>query len=103
LLEKQGNMPIVLDSKYLLQNPGLMLKRLCNMLEISFDQKMLRWEKGAIKEDGIWAKHWYANVHNSSGFLPYTGKKIQLSGSNVPLAKKCKPYYEFLTAKSIQL
>jgi len=102
-LEKQGNMPIVLDSKYLLQNPKLILKRLCNLLEISFDKKMLRWKQGGRKEDGIWAKHWYANVHNSTGFLPYNGKEIQLSGSNVMLAKKCKPYYEFLTAKSIQL
>ena len=103
LLEKQGNIPIVLDSKYLLQNPELMLKRLCNMLEISFDQKMLKWEKGARKEDGIWAKHWYANIHNSTGFLPYVDKEIKLSGSNVTLEKRCKPYYEFLTAQSIQL
>ena len=103
LLEEQGNMPIVLDSKYLLQNPELILKRLCNLLEISFDQKMLKWGKGVRKEDGIWANHWYANIHNSTGFLPYTEKEIKLSGSNVTLAKKCKPYYEFLTAKSIQL
>jgi len=102
-LEKKDNTPIVLDSKYLLQNPELMLKRLCNMLEISFDQKMLRWEKGARKEDGIWANHWYTNVHNSTGFLPYTEKEIKLLGSNTTLAKKCSPYYKFLTAKSIQL
>jgi len=102
-LEKKDNTPIVLDSKYLLQNPELILKRLCNMLEISFNQKMLRWNKGARQEDGIWANHWYTNVHNSTGFLPYTEKEIKLSGSNVTLAKKCKPYYEFLTAKSIQL
>jgi hypothetical protein len=102
-LEKKDNTPIVLDSKYLLQNPELMLNKLCNILEISFDKKMLKWKKGARKEDGIWAKHWYANIHNSTGFLPYTEKEIKLSGSNVTLAKKCKPYYEFLTAKSIQL
>ena len=102
-LEEQGNMPIILDSKYLLQNPELILKRLCDLLEISFDQKMLKWRKGARKEDGVWAKHWYANAHNSTGFLPYAEKEIKLSGSNVTLAKKCSPYYEFLTAKSIQL
>ena len=102
-LEEKDNTPIVLDSKDLLQDPELILKRLCNMLEISFDQRMLRWNKGGRKEDGIWANHWYTNVHNSTGFLPYTEKEIKLSGSNVTLAKKCKPYYEFLTAKSIQL
>ena len=103
LLERQGNMPIVLDSKHLLQSPELILNKLCAILEILFDKKMLKWKKGARKEDGIWAKHWYANVNNSTGFLPYAGKEIQLSVSNVILAKKCKPYYEFLTAKSIQL
>jgi hypothetical protein len=102
-LEKKGKIPVVLDSKYLIQNPELILSKLCDMLGISFDKKMLKWKRGARKEDGIWAKHWYANVHNSTGFLPYTGKEIQLSGSNVMLAKKCKHYYEFLTAKSIQL
>ena len=102
-LEKEDNTPIILDSKYLLQSPELMLNKLCDILEISFDKKMLKWKKGARKEDGIWAKHWYANIHNSTGFLPYTGKEIKLSGSNVTLAKKCSPYYEFLTAKSIQL
>ena len=103
LLDKQGRAPIVLDSKYLLQNPELMLKELCSILEMSFDKKMLKWKKGARKEDGVWAKHWYANIHNSTGFLPYTKKEIQLSERNMKLAKKCKPYYEFLTAKSIQL
>jgi len=102
-LEKKGKTPVVLESKYLLQNPELILNKLCDMLEISFDKKMLKWKKGARKEDGIWANHWYTNVHNSTGFLPYTEKEIKLSGSNVTLAKKCKPYYEFLTAKSIQL
>ena len=102
-LEQQGNIPIVLNSKHLLQNPELILNKLCAILEISFDKKMLKWKKGARKEDGIWAKHWYANIHNSNGFFPYAKKEINLSVSNVTLAKRCKPYYEFLTAKSIQL
>ena len=102
-LIKMGQTPIVLDSKYLLQNPQKILKKLCLLLNIAFDKGMLQWKKGARKEDGIWANYWYTNVHNSTGFLPYTEKKIQLSGSNIALAKECNPYYEFLTAKSIQL
>ena len=102
-LEQQGNIPIVLNSKHLLQNPELILNKLCAILEISFDKKMLKWKKGARKEDGIWAKYWYANIHNSTGFFPYSEKEITLSKNNMTIAKKCKPYYEFLTAKSIQL
>ena len=102
-LEKRGEKPIVLDSKYLLQDPKLILKKVCALLEIPFDKKMLKWEKGVRKEDGVWAKYWYSNVHNSTGFLPYIKKEINLKDSNLELAQQCKPYYEFLTAKSIQL
>jgi hypothetical protein len=102
-LKEIGKTPIVLDSKYLLKNPELMLRKLCDVLGISFDEKMLKWEKGARKEDGVWAKYWYKNIHNSTGFLPYAKKEITLTGSNAELAEECLPYYEFLTAKSIQL
>jgi hypothetical protein len=100
-LENRGEVPIVLDSKYLLQNPELVLKNICRLLEIPFDEKMLKWKKGARKEDGIWAKYWYKNIHNSTGFLPYTAQKITLTESNAETAEACLPFYEFLTAKSI--
>ena len=102
-LERRGIEPIVLDSKYLLKNPELMLSKLCKILDISFDEKMLEWKKGARKEDGVWAKYWYKNIHNSTGFLTYAKKAITLTGSNAELAEECLPYYKFLTAKSIQL
>ena len=102
-LERRGIEPIVLDSKYLLKNPELMLSKLCKILDISFDEKMLEGKKGARKEDGVWAKYWYKNIHNSTGFLTYAKKAITLTGSNAELAEECLPYYKFLTAKSIQL
>jgi len=102
-LERRGIEPIVFDSKYLLKNPELMLSRLCKILDVSFDKKMLEWKKGARIEDGVWAKYWYENIHNSTGFLPYAKKAITLTGSNAELAEECLTYYKFLTAKSIQL
>ena len=102
-LKEIAENPIVLDSKYLLKNPELILRKLCNILDISFDEKMLKWEKGSRKEDGVWANYWYKNIHNSTGFLPYINKEITLTGSNAELAEECLPYYEFLTTKSIQL
>ena len=102
-LERRGIEPIVFDSKYLLKNPELMLSRLCKILDVSFDEKMLEWKKGARIEDGVWAKYWYENIHNSTGFLPYAKKAITLTGSNAELAEECLTYYKFLTAKSIQL
>ena len=100
-LKNRGKEPIILDSKYLLQNPALILKKICLLLEIPFDKKMLEWERGARVEDGIWASYWYKNIHNSTGFFPYTTQTITLTESNAILAKECLPYYEFLTAKSI--
>ena len=102
-LEERGVTPIVLDSKYLLQNPELILNKLCDILEIPFDKKMLKWRKGARKEDGVWASYWYKNIHNSTGFLPYTKREITLTGSNAELAEECLPYYKFLTTKSLHL
>ena len=64
---------------------------------------MLRWKKGGREEDGIWAKYWYKNLHDSTGFLKYEKKKIILSTRNEKLAKDCLSYYEFLNIKSIRL
>ena len=102
-LEKSRKTPIVLDSKYLLQNPELALKKLCSLLNIPFDNEMLKWESGSREEDGVWEKYWYKNVHNSTSFLEYTEKEITLENSNLELYEKCKPYYKFLTNKSIKI
>ena len=102
-LMKTGNPPVILDSKYLLQNPKLILQKLCLLLAIEFDEKMLQWEKGARQEDGVWAKYWYTNIHNSTGFFPYEEKEIDLKNKALELYEECFPFYEFLTAKSIKI
>ena len=102
-LMKLGKPPIILDSKYLLQNPELVLQELCSLLAIEFDKNMLRWERGARKEDGVWAKYWYKSIHNSTGFLPYEEKHINLKNTDMRLYEECLPFYEFLTSKSIKI
>ena len=79
----------------------IILQKLCLLLAIPFEEKMLNWKKGARQEDGIWAKYWYKNLHNSTGFFPYIEKEISLKNSNLELSEKCEPYYKFLTNKSI--
>lgn len=59
---------IVLDSQELLKSPKVVLQKLCSRIGIPFDEDMLSWTAGARKEDGCWAKYWYANVHKSTGF-----------------------------------
>ena len=78
-LEKSHDNPIVLDSKYLLKNPSEILKKLCALIDIPYFEDMLRWERGPKNEDGIWAKYWYDNVHDSTSFIPYKKKSIHLN------------------------
>lgn len=95
-LKKNGKTPIVIDSDELLKNPEIYLKKLCNLLNIAFSEKMLQWKKGGIPEDGIWAKHWYKNVHNSEGFAVQKSSSQPLPKHLEPLLNEALPYYETL-------
>lgn len=95
-LKKNGKTPIVIDSDELLKNPEIYLKKLCNLLNIPFSKKMLQWKKGGIPEDGIWAKHWYKNVHNSEGFAVQKSSSQPLPNHLEPLLAEALPYYEIL-------
>ena len=95
-LKKNGKTPIVIDSDELLKNPEIYLKKLCNLLNIPFSEKMLQWKKGGIPEDGIWAKHWYKNVHNSEGFAVQKSSSQPLPKHLEPLLNEALPYYETL-------
>ncbi len=95
-LKQNKNTPIVIDSDELLKNPETYLKKLCLLLNISYSEKMLQWKKGGITEDGIWAKHWYANVHNSEGFSLQKSSNQPLPEHLEPLLKEALPYYETL-------
>ena len=91
------NLPvIVIDSKSILLNPEAQLTKLCKAIGIPFDKAMLSWEKGARQEDGIWAKYWYANVHNSTGFQTYRPKTEPFPRYLEPLLEECEACYKEL-------
>ncbi|MDH5368350.1 MAG: sulfotransferase family protein [Cyclobacteriaceae bacterium] len=93
---------IIIDSGELLNNPENILRKLCLLLKIDFDKKMLSWEIGGIKEDGVWAKHWYSNVHQSTGFVKQSTSDRQLPAHCHALYEEAKPYYDKLYSKSIK-
>lgn len=95
-LKRNGKTPIVLDSDELLKNPETYLTKLCNLLNIPFSEKMLSWKKGGISEDGIWARHWYGNVHNSEGFALQKSSSQPFPKHLEPLLNEALPYYETL-------
>ena len=75
---------------------------LCDEIKIPFDKKMLKWEKGPKKEDGVWAKYWYKNVHQSTCFKKYIERDIILDSKNIELENKCIKYYDILRENSLK-
>ncbi len=101
-LQRLGRHPPVLDARELLLDPEGVLRRLCHVLGLDFDARMLRWKAGARPEDGVWAAHWYHNVHRSTGFAPYQPKTAPFPESLKALLDACRPYYENLLGHAIR-
>ena len=93
--------PIVLDSKRVLLNPKKVLSQLCEFVDIPFDENMLHWQAAARPEDGVWAEYWYANIHKSTGYLPYKPKTETFPEHLEPLLKECMPHYNKLLKYAI--
>lgn len=86
-LDKNNKEITVVDSGDLLKDPKTILSILCSRLNIPFESKMLKWEKGPKNCDGVWAKYWYKNVHESTCF-------VKQKTSERPLPNQCKNLYE---------
>lgn len=95
-LKNNNKTPIVIDSDELLKNPSHYLEKLCVLLGIPFSEAMLSWQKGGIPEDGVWASHWYKNVHNSEGFAVQKSSSQDLEERLIPLLEEAMPHYETL-------
>ena len=101
-LQQKKNNCIVLDSNEILKSPANVLIQLCKALNISFTEKMLHWPAGAKSYDGVWAKYWYQNVHQSTGFEKQKTSERALPFYLQALYKECKVYYELLHPYSIK-
>ncbi len=101
-LKACGQNPIVLDSGELLKNPKAMLQKLCNAIAVPFDPNMLSWNAGPRPEDGIWAKYWYANVHQSTGLVTTEAKSVEIPSYLQSLYNKAMEYYTQLYTHSIK-
>jgi hypothetical protein len=93
--DRLGAPPPVVDSNDILANPPGMLAALCVALGMVFDPAMLRWNKGPYPEDGIWGRHWYNAVEESTGFGPPSGPEL-LTGAARRIADECQADYMFL-------
>lgn len=96
-----GTEPPVILARDVLENPAGMLAALCARLEVPYTDAMLRWEPGPRATDGIWAKHWYANVEKSTGFEPYIQKGASPPQHLRSVLEKCERLFEKLSAKRL--
>lgn len=105
LLERLRNLgqdPTVLESRQILLDPEGVLRQLCARLGVPFFEEMLHWKAGARPEDGVWASHWYHNVHRSTGFKPYRPKVGPFPGELEGVLAECRPHYEALFAQALE-
>jgi len=93
---------VVLDSGEILKNPEKVLTALCEALQIPFYKEMLQWPAGPKPEDGVWAKHWYSNVHKSTHFEKQETSSRELPDYLQPLYLESKRYYDSLYKHSIK-
>lgn len=93
----------IVNSDDLLQNPSTYLKKLCTVLDIPFNIQMLSWKKGPRDIDGVWAKYWYNNVHNSTEFKQRTVDEIALDNPYHDIYQHVLPYYTTLNEQSLKI
>ena len=93
---ESGAVPIVVDSANLLMNPEAILKELCQHLGIAFDTSMLSWESGPKPEDGVGARHWYKNTHESSAFSNKESSRDPMPEKFLPVLEEATVLYDNL-------
>lgn len=92
----------VVDSNELLKDPEKILGLMCKHLKIPFDTAMLNWISGPRVEDGVWAKYWYENVHNSTGWKKQRQKDRILPEHLIPLCEEATVYFNKMYEHSIK-
>jgi len=100
-----GGIPFaaVVQNGTLLARPEGTLRALCQALGLPFSAKMLRWPKGGIPEDGLWAPHWYHNTRASTAFAPEAQTPPQpLPDELRGHLDECLPLYKRLAAAALR-
>lgn len=91
-----GTIPPVLDARDVLEDPPVLLKKLCRQLEVPFRRAMLSWPPGPRSTDGVWASIWYDAVERSTGFQPYRPKGDEVPEHLREVYEECLDHYHAL-------
>ena len=96
-LKNIGKKFVVIDSDILLKNPKKILSKWCDNIDLDFDIAMLKWKKGNHPQDGIWWKHWYSNVINTTHFQKFSKDKNKLDKKYQSIYDEALEYYNELS------
>jgi len=102
LREQRDEPPPVITARDVLTAPRRALHALCEALGVSFRPSMLSWAPGPRETDGVWAKHWYDAVHESTGFQPYEPTDEPVPARLHELHKECRAFYDKLYAHRLR-
>ena len=58
---------------------------------------MLSWPAGPKPEDGVWAGHWYASTHRSTGFAAGRPSTEPAPAHLASVVAEARPLYERLS------
>ena len=58
---------------------------------------MLSWSRGPKSTDGIWWKHWYENVIESTGFQKLKKRDISIESKYDSIYNEAMKYYNYLS------
>jgi hypothetical protein len=86
----------VLDARLVLMDPAVTLSNLCHHFGIPFYDEMLAWPAGTRDSDGVWSKHWYQAVEQSTGFEPWQPREITLTPDEESVARESLDAYNEL-------
>lgn len=101
-LVSRGQDVLVIHARNLQVAPRKTLQLICDYAGVEFSEAMLRWQPGLIPHAGVWAKHWYGHLQESSGFMPYRPKPAALPSQLEPLLETCQYYYYQLLEHAVQ-
>tara|TARA_B000000475_G_scaffold268965_1_gene262261 strand:+ start:5063 stop:5788 length:726 start_codon:yes stop_codon:yes gene_type:complete len=102
IADTTGDFPIVINAKDVLMHPEKILKKLCEIVQIDFEENMLSWPDGKRDTDGVWAPFWYSEVEKTTGFQPYVDKNIVLDSKWEDIYDRCMIDYKILKSHSIK-
>jgi hypothetical protein len=91
-----GRTPPVIDARDVLEDPPRLLRALCAALDVEFMPAMLSWLPGPRATDGVWAKHWYDAVLQTTTFQPYKPKNEPIPSNLQSLLEEANAIYRRL-------